>query len=263
VESCCLAETKTTPWPSQPVQERAPKKKPHEACWAFLRRRCCPPPPPPAETWPNPLWPWCEASRRKNRMLLARLVPHRGPAFCVSTYHMPCLYGPVPRMQVMNIHASLAAQKLIDFAAGRPCLIMGDFNFHPDTTPYKLFSTGMLSPDDEEFPRPIDGDTWSVSPLSLRLRSAYKAVLGREPELTSYTVTSGKGGTPNDPFIGTLDFIFVSDHWQVKEILPLRSSFEGPLPTATEPSDHIALGATLLPVVTGWLNGWSPFLLTN
>lgn len=51
----------------------------------------------------------------------------------------------------------------------------------------------------------------------------------------------------DEPFIDTLDYIFVSDGWQVNSVkkLPLRNEVNGPLPTENEPSDHILIAADL------------------
>ena len=41
--------------------------------------------------------------------MTATLQPKKGgDAFCVGTYHMPCLFGSVDKERVMVIHASLA-----------------------------------------------------------------------------------------------------------------------------------------------------------
>lgn len=71
----------------------------------------------------------------------------------------------------------------------------------------------------------------------------------------------------DEPFIGTLDYIFIRDgnegaagagtaeaadgegggRWEVAgaDALPNRSEVKGPYPSSTEPSDHVAVAATL------------------
>ena len=51
----------------------------------------------------------------------------------------------------------------------------------------------------------------------------------------------------DDPFIDTLDYIFVTDDVEVVDVLdlPHRDQVKGPFPAATEPSDHIMLAATI------------------
>ena len=53
----------------------------------------------------------------------------------------------------------------------------------------------------------------------------------------------------DDPFIGTLDYIFLSKEWRVKSVLPTvhRDNVkDGPYPNEIEPSDHIMIAADLL-----------------
>ena len=49
------------------------------------------------------------------------------------------------------------------------------------------------------------------------------------------------------PFIDVLDYVWVSDAWQVDAVpeLPHRSAVAGPFPNAEQPSDHVLLSATL------------------
>lgn len=242
INVCCLADTKPTPW------VKAPKPAvPEVTCWTGmleklgLRRAA------PAEA--PPFNPWVEAGKKQNRLMLARLRPHGGHSFVVSTYHMPCLFGSVPKVQVMNIHLALALQSLNAMANGEPAILLGDFNFKPNDSPYKLVTTGYLPASEPELPVPPAGDTWTVVPLPMRMRSAYQVANGSEPEFTNFAIPAWDG-VPSDPFIETLDYIFISDHWKVQSVLPLPKldGFPGPCPNEAEPSDHLALGATLLPV---------------
>eukprot|EP00985_Skeletonema_marinoi_P015520 scaffold8038_cov78-Skeletonema_marinoi.AAC.1 len=78
--------------------------------------------------------------------------------------------------------------------------------------------------------------------------SAY-AVVGEEPEFTNYAHTQGQ----EEPFIGTLDYIFLSREgkttriWKVNEVtkLPCKAESGGPFPNAVEPSDHYLISADL------------------
>ena len=74
------------------------------------------------------------------------------------------------------------------------------------------------------------------------MRSAYKVALGTEPDLTNHARIKD-----DEPFVDTLDYIFVSPTVTVKEVaqLPHRDDVKGPFPSKTEPSDHILLQATL------------------
>lgn len=81
--------------------------------------------------------------------------------------------------------------------------------------------------------------TLKVSPLT----SAYKAHQGVEPNMTNWGQTQ-----ESPPFIGTLDYIFLSEEWSVAGVSKLPTIEEGlvgPLPTEDEPSDHLLLSADL------------------
>ena len=74
------------------------------------------------------------------------------------------------------------------------------------------------------------------------MRSAYKENNGKEPEFTNYAKVKD-----DEPFIGTLDYIFLSEHWKVNAVdpLPKLTDLEGPLPLEEEPSDHLLVSATI------------------
>ena len=75
------------------------------------------------------------------------------------------------------------------------------------------------------------------------MRSAY-AVAGEEPKFTNYARIK-----EDDPFIDTLDYIFLSEEWKVRGVkeLPHREDSGGPYPNLDkgEPSDHILIAADL------------------
>ena len=74
------------------------------------------------------------------------------------------------------------------------------------------------------------------------MRSAYKAVHGREPEFTNFAQSKNAP----EAFKGCLDYIFVSDGPKVVNCPPVPAApFVLPLPSKTEPSDHLLLEATL------------------
>ena len=65
-------------------------------------------------------------------------------------------------------------------------------------------------------------------PTSTKIRSAYAVQNdGKEPDFTNYAQTRD-----SEPFIDTLDFIFLSDEWSVDNVLELkhRDDAEGPFP---------------------------------
>ena len=82
--------------------------------------------------------------------------------------------------------------------------------------------------------------------LSLNaMRSAYHAFLGKEPEFTNFAKV-----LDDEPFIDTLDYLFLSPQWTVADVLPLPAladaNLAGPMPTKDEPSDHLMIAAQLM-----------------
>lgn len=51
----------------------------------------------------------------------------------------------------------------------------------------------------------------------------------------------------DDPFIGTLDYIFLSKEWSVNGVREIskREEVDGPFPNVDEPSDHALIAADL------------------
>ena len=104
---------------------------------------------------------------------------------------------------------------------------------------YSLMTEGSLPPDSPALPPPRNSvDSWELT--CPPLRSAYKAALGAEPEFTNYT------HSVNGPFIGTLDYVFVSDGVAVRSVdpLPVKADAE-PSPSENVPSDHWPIAANL------------------
>ncbi|KAL7530532.1 hypothetical protein ACHAXR_004330, partial [Thalassiosira sp. AJA248-18] len=216
--------------------------------------------------------PWDMSENRFNVLLTVALRYRTGDsnAFSVSNYHMPCaFYAPA----VMNIHAEMAAKRVQDLAAESwksiqkndessegtktiPHVFAGDFNILPDSPHYKLLTTGKLEKSDPTYPPPKHGVEWKVE--SLPMDSAY-ALHNTEPEFTNYAQVKD-----DEPFIGTLDYIFLSqkeqtsnanelgcatmgEWWKVHGVkrLPCREDSGGPFPNDKEPSDHFLIAADL------------------
>ena len=76
------------------------------------------------------------------------------------------------------------------------------------------------------------------------MRSAYFELNGEEPEFTN---NAHNGAMNAEPFIGTLDYIFLSDGWNVLKVkdTPKKDELEGVFPDAEEPSDHVVIAASL------------------
>ena len=130
---------------------------------------------------PREFCPWNEAENRKNQLVLAKLRGREhGETFCVSNYHMPCLFGSAEKVQVMNIHAQLVSEKTHAFAAGSPFLMVGDWNFQPGTSPYQLITEGAIGEDDPERPVHPKGKWESKVPA---LRSGMLSAPQRHPRV--------------------------------------------------------------------------------
>jgi len=153
---------------------------------------------------------------------------------------MPCRFRQ-PRM--MNIHCSLVAEHICKWAKNDPYILAGDFNIKPSSTMYSLLRTGELDENHPEYPMPLGSDSWTVGNFK-PMRSAYDELNGNEPAFTNYAMTEGTGAA----FMETLDYIFMSDEWKVREVVPTPDAPPPGIlsfPSADEPSDHILIGATL------------------
>ena len=95
-------------------------------------------------------------------------------------------------------------------------------------------------------PPTVEGDAWRPA-VARAYESAYIAAGESEPDFTNLAQTGGQ----KEPFVGTLDYIFLSrGDWRASSVrslphrdavLPDTSSY----PTADEPSDHVAIWADI------------------
>ena len=180
---------------------------------------------------------WNMSKWRSNVLVTATLRDRSsGRAFCVGNYHMPCAYY-APR--VMTMHADMAAARVQAVASDLPSVLAGDFNIKPSEPVYHFLTTGELDQTSSFFPIAKNGLEWSAA--SRPLRSAY-AVASKEPDFTNYARVKDE-----DPFIDTLDYIFVSPEWKVGDTIQLvdREKSGGPFPNAVEPSDHLMIAVDL------------------
>lgn len=187
--------------------------------------------------------PWDHARGRYNRFIFARLRSRtNGAKFCVATYHMPCIFWSPP---VMLIHAGLVVRQFQRLCGSDTGVLAGDFNIKPGDSVYNMIVTGSIDPGHADFPPTCpDGSSavsWFPMPLG-PMKSAYKEVLGHEPDFTNYARVEDQ-----PTFIETLDYVFCTPGVDVVDIvrLPHRDAVVGPFPDAVEPSDHILIGATL------------------
>eukprot|EP00571_Detonula_confervacea_P006089 CAMPEP_0172315578 /NCGR_PEP_ID=MMETSP1058-20130122/25597_1 /TAXON_ID=83371 /ORGANISM="Detonula confervacea, Strain CCMP 353" /LENGTH=414 /DNA_ID=CAMNT_0013029673 /DNA_START=133 /DNA_END=1377 /DNA_ORIENTATION=+ len=217
--------------------------------------------------------PWDMSKNRFNVLLTATLRYRAGECstFSISNYHMPCaFFAPA----VMNIHTEMVSKRVQDLAVESwksiqsdkcpeeadgetktiPYILAGDFNIMPDSPHYKLVTTGKLDKSDPTYPPAKHGEEWKIE--ALPMDSAY-AASSVEPEFTNYAHCRD-----DDPFIGTLDYIFLSqkertsncdggnetgEWWKVHGVqkLPCKEDSGGPFPNEKEPSDHYLISADL------------------
>lgn len=189
----------------------------------------------------KPMNPWVESEKKKNDIVTVELKKkNTDKSFFVSTYHMPCVFKVPP---LMMIHCALYVQHLQRISNGAAHICTGDFNIKPDSEMYKMITTGCIDESNKETYPPACVEYENPLKLKIKpLRSAFKVALGEEPVFTNWGQT---GDSP--PFIGTLDYIFLSDEWTVSSTAPLPSleATAGPLPNDVQPSDHLLLSATL------------------
>jgi mRNA deadenylase 3'-5' endonuclease subunit Ccr4 len=240
VKIATLSDVRPDGWPKDPVE--------HGVCWNAIQsiqssvRRVLNK----IRNKKDPLDYWYESQRRSNIVLTATLRDkHTKQAFVVATYHMPCAFYAPP---VMTVHSDLAAYYTQQVAAEQgnlPCVLAGDFNIKPGDVPYQFLTRSEDQVTWEENSRPPTkfGVEWSL----LRpepMRSAYADHLQTEPDFTNYAQTRD-----NEPFIDTLDYIFISKEWVVDDVLklPHRHDAKGPYPNldVDEPSDHVLISANL------------------
>ena len=212
---------------------------------------------------------WRMARRRFNVLLTVSLRDKQsGQKFCVGNYHMPCAYyapyvmtmhGDMCLAHVQRLASAGAASAAAAAAGGSsgngnndtidrccPYVLAGDFNFKSCDPVYRLLTTGELDP--EDCPLPPSHQTsheWKPT-IQEAVRSVYEEVSGgREPDFTNFARVG-----EDEPFIDTLDYIFVSPTGTGVQIdsvkkLPHRDGAGGPFPNENEPSDHLLIAADL------------------
>lgn len=189
---------------------------------------------------------WNDSRDRRNMLIFARLRSKaNGARFCVGTYHMPCAFYSPPQML---IHSALVVSRFQDVCANDGGVLAGDFNIKPNDSSYKMVTTGKIDTSHRDMPKrsSVPGgstpESW-MPKIRAPMKSAYKEVLGYEPDFTNYAQVETQA-----PFIETLDYIFCTEDIDVVDVVRLphrKSATKGPYPSPSEPSDHIMIGATL------------------
>eukprot|EP00930_Biecheleria_cincta_P098284 TRINITY_DN89958_c0_g1_i1.p1 TRINITY_DN89958_c0_g1~~TRINITY_DN89958_c0_g1_i1.p1 ORF type:complete len:491 (+),score=68.58 TRINITY_DN89958_c0_g1_i1:22-1494(+) len=183
-----------------------------------------------------------KARGKDNTLIAVHLQSTEQAEQCVwiGCYHMPCAFR---EPQLMVMHAALAIQQVqrLAITTKSPCIVAGDWNTKPGDEAYRLITTGDIMQNSDAYPVVVEADNWKPK-LQFPMYSAYCKHHGREPDFTNFAQVE-----ESEPFIDTLDYIFCSPQLRVCDApaLPHRDSVAGPLPIASEPSDHILLAATL------------------
>jgi hypothetical protein len=103
---------------------------------------------------------WSDALKRFNQVVSVRLQSKeaaqggkKAKTFCVSTYHMPCAFR---TPGVMLVHTVLLLKHIQQFLLGRrpsagdaveePSILVGDFNFKPDSLMYNVITNFKYAP---------------------------------------------------------------------------------------------------------------------
>jgi endonuclease/exonuclease/phosphatase family metal-dependent hydrolase len=186
--------------------------------------------------------PWPSALLCENQIVSIRLEPvGGGMAFCVSTYHAPCVYW---QKSFMNIHGALAAQAAKSFAESTPFVLTGDFNSKPDSSLYRMLTTQC----EDDVPPPSGVHPEMYRRTLVKLRSALAEAHGSEPRFTTYSHSHRGASMGHQPFQATIDYIFISPEWAVTSATNLPCDLmesAGFMPNSLEPSDHALIAATI------------------
>lgn len=235
--------------------------------------------------------PWERSEYRSNKFVAIRLLRKSdgeeyddSKPFWIGNYHMPCAFR---EPAVMTIHAEMVAHRIQQLAKQSSSnnnsstgeaddyILAGDFNILPESPHYQLLTTGkfdddpvsevIVDEDDEHTPTTnttaATSSTTAAAPSIYPpifhnvewksnidgMRSAYSDHQNQEPEFTNYAFV----GDQEEAFVGTLDYIFLSNNWKVLDtkMLPSREdviTIDNPsFPNAEEPSDHFLISATL------------------
>lgn len=188
---------------------------------------------------------WEISERRSNQFIAIRLENRNREegakaSFWIANYHMPCSFR---EPMVMTIHSEMVAKRIQSLAETTKdsYILAGDFNILPESSHYGLLTTGTFDKKDPSYPPNKFGVHWESTIEGMR--SAYADFNGQESDFTNYAFNEGS----EECFIGTLDYIFLSDSWKVTKVgaLEHRDDVNGPFPNDKEPSDHVLIAADL------------------
>jgi len=160
-----------------------------------------------------------EARKRSN--IAIKLTLQEKSKFIIYNYHMPCAFK-TPILQTLHLDA---LKKLMFSHEYLPTILATDFNIQPHSANYNYLIEGNLPKEYNEY-------IYESSHYYLTMKSSYKAANGNEPEYTCHSDTKWGG-----LFKGTLDYIFVSEHFTIISSKLLIDT-EEKMPNKLCPSDH-------------------------
>tara|TARA_R100001163_G_C5068292_1_gene208346 strand:- start:2626 stop:3768 length:1143 start_codon:yes stop_codon:yes gene_type:complete len=197
---------------------------------------------------------WNRAKSKWNSLLMFHLQqPSRNnydtsKSFIIGTYHMPCDFTRPNVMTLHSYYSALTIQKWAHKQGVKNIIFAGDFNIKPDSPQYKAIIQGKSGHNILGGFNPVVKDPgYDFFKPMISVYAAVSEDTKTEPKFTNYAQSERSV----NPFIATLDYIFLMGDWDIKEVRELPGQdnpeeyFTTPLPTVTEPSDHLMLVATL------------------
>ena len=172
---------------------------------------------------PDPI---IDAKKRSN--IAIRLTLTGTSKFILYNYHMPCAFK-TPIVQTLHLDA---LKKLMFSHQYLPTILATDFNIQPNSDNYNYLISASL-------PSQYNKYLLDSSHYFYTLLSSYKEANQTEPEYTCYSDTKWGG-----LFQGTLDYIFVSEHFTIISSKLLIKSDEK-MPNNLNPSDHFPIMSEL------------------
>ena len=158
--------------------------------------------------------------------------------FALCTLHL--IADPtIPDVKLLQTICTLNELSIMSNSGTIPYILCGDFNSLPDSSVYNTITTGKINYKHIDFTFEHNTIKPKQIKYSIPMISSYKTILKNEPIFTNYTAD----------FKGTLDYIFLSKHWNTKSILPIPPKFildkETAIPNSKFPSDHLPLMSTI------------------